>query len=134
MSIEWIKHNEDVLAVIIASEYSPDDTEFITPDSFLQQVGFIVYPSESEIEPHIHKKIDRYITGTSEVLLVRKGHCWVDFYLQDKTQYCSRELKTGDIVALVNGGHGFRMIQNTVFIEIKQGPYLGERDKERFSR
>ena len=33
----------------------------------------------------------------------------------------------------VGGGHGFRMIEDTVLFEIKQGPYGGPAEKERFA-
>jgi hypothetical protein len=132
MGIDWIKHDETVLAIIIPGDYEPDSTEFITPDSYKQQVGFIIYPKDGEIVPHIHHDMERNILGTSEVLLVRHGHCSVDFYLQDKSFLCSRELKTDDVLVLVSGGHGFRMIEDTTFIEIKQGPYIGVQEKERF--
>ena len=33
---------------------------------------------------------------------------------------------------MVGGGHGFRMLEDTVFLEVKQGPYTGLDEKERF--
>jgi hypothetical protein len=33
---------------------------------------------------------------------------------------------------MVAGGHGFRMLEDTVILEVKQGPYTGEDEKERF--
>jgi hypothetical protein len=33
---------------------------------------------------------------------------------------------------MVGGSHGFRMIDDTVFIDVKQGPYTGIDEKERF--
>ena len=85
MEIEWIKCGEQVLAVIIPNEYEPENSEFITPSSYRQQVGFIVYPEEGMIQPHLHHELQRKLLGTSEVLLVKKGRCRVDFYLEDKT-------------------------------------------------
>jgi len=35
-------------------------------------------------------------------------------------------------VLLVSGGHGFRQLEDTVFLEIKQGPYPGAVEKEAF--
>jgi hypothetical protein len=130
--IEWIRSGDLVLAVIIPNDYEPKKSEFITPNSYKQQVGFIVYPGGGSIIPHVHHELSRELLGTSEVLFLKSGRCWVDFYLQDKTLFCSRELKSGDLLLLVNGGHGFRMIEDTVFLEIKQGPYIGEHEKERF--
>ena len=45
---------------------------------------------------------------------------------------CAEQLREGDILLMVDGGHGFRMLEDTVFLEIKQGPYTGIEDKERF--
>jgi len=132
MGIERIKHGEQVLAIIITEDYEPENSKFITPTSYKQQVGFIVYPKGGMIVPHLHHELQRDLLGTSEVLLLKKGHCQVDFYLEDKTLLCSRELKRGDLLLLVSGGHGFRMIEDSVFLEIKQGPYIGEQEKERF--
>ena len=36
------------------------------------------------------------------------------------------------IVLMVGGGHGFQIKEDTVILEIKQGPYLGADDKELF--
>ena len=41
-------------------------------------------------------------------------------------------MEQGDIVILVAGGHGFEMLEDTVLMEIKQGPYTGLKEKERF--
>ena len=41
-------------------------------------------------------------------------------------------LTKGDIIILFQGGHGFKILEKTNIIEIKQGPYDPENDKERF--
>jgi hypothetical protein len=33
---------------------------------------------------------------------------------------------------MIGGGHGFRMLEDTVLLEIKQGPYSGIQEKVRF--
>jgi hypothetical protein len=42
-------------------------------------------------------------------------------------------LNKGDVILLADGGHGFKMIEDSEIIEVKQGPYAGELDKERFT-
>jgi hypothetical protein len=32
----------------------------------------------------------------------------------------------------MTGGHGFRMLEDTVLLEVKQGPYGGQAEKSRF--
>ena len=131
--IERIEHKEELLAVIIKGDYMPDKIEFITPDTFKQQVGFIAYVKDKEIDPHIHHEMPRSLKGTSEVLILKKGHVRVDFYSQKKEYTESRELLPGDVLILVSGGHGFHFYEDGVFLEIKQGPYIGPQEKERFS-
>jgi len=120
------------LSYIIRRELVPAATTFLTPPEFTQQLGFIVYAAGGEVKPHLHRSLERSIKGTSEVLLVKKGRCEVDIYNDAKQTVATRELREGDILLLVDGGHGFRMLEDTVFVEIKQGPYTGLDEKERF--
>ncbi len=133
--IEKIEHGGRVLAYIIPSLARPERTTFLTPPEDRQQVGFVVYPAGGTIRRHYHKPFKREIQGTSEVLLVRHGRCEVDLYDtrgDDKRLVVTRSLATGDVLVLVSGGHGFRVQEDTVFLEVKQGPYLGIDDKEAF--
>jgi hypothetical protein len=120
------------LTYIIRSSFIPIETTFLTPPEFKQQVGYIVYKEGGEVSRHTHRALERQLTGTSEVLVVKKGHCLIDIYNDAHDLVASRELWTGDIMLMVGGGHGFRMIEDTVFLEIKQGPYTGLDEKDRF--
>ena len=130
--VEWIRDGEQVLGIILRQEYAPARTEFLTPDDYKQQLGLIVYPKGGRVLPHSHRPIERQIRGTSEVLMVRRGRAEVDFYDTARRSVGSRTLHEGDILLLVAGGHGIRFTDDTVLVEIKQGPYAGTDDKERF--
>lgn len=130
--IELISWNDQPLTYIIRAEVAPDQTTFVTPTELNFQLGFVVYPSQGEITRHVHKRLERHITGTSEVLVVRKGRCEVDIYNNERELVATRELRTGDVLLMVGGGHGFRMLEDTILLEVKQGPYPGVDEKERF--
>lgn len=130
--VEHIHSNADCLAIIIRSSFLPERTTFLTPDEYKQQVGFVVYPEGGEIQRHVHKPLERNIVGTSEVVVVREGYCEVDIYDGDRELVATRELSEGDVMLMVGGGHGFRMLEDTVLLEVKQGPYTGVDEKERF--
>jgi len=132
MAIEWIKDGDDVLAVIIPADYSPDKTDFITPLDYKQQLGFVVYKKNESIVPHTHIPMNRSLVGTSEVLLIKTGKVEIDLYTNSRKFVATRALNQGDIILLVSGGHGFRMMEDTVMVEVKQGPYIGLEEKERF--
>jgi mannose-6-phosphate isomerase-like protein (cupin superfamily) len=130
--VEKIYWEEQCLAYIIRASFLPERTTFLTPPEYKQQVGYIVYPAGGEIQRHVHRPLERHLVGTSEVLIVRQGCCEVDIYNDERRLVATRELRDGDILLMVGGGHGFRMIDDTVFIEVKQGPYTGVDEKERF--
>jgi quercetin dioxygenase-like cupin family protein len=130
--VEHITCDGKPLVYIIRAELSTERTKFLTPAEFKQQVGFVVYAAGGEIQRHVHNPIERHLVGTSEVLLVRKGRCEVDIYSDDRKLVATRQLRHGDIILTVAGGHGFRILEDTVFLEVKQGPYTGVDDKVRF--
>ncbi len=120
------------LCYIIRAELAPDKTTFLTPPHFKQQVGFVAYPAGGEVQRHLHLPLERHLVGTSEVLVVRKGRCILDVFDDAKEFVVSREVATGDVILMVGGGHGLRMLEDTLFLEVKQGPYLECEEKERF--
>jgi mannose-6-phosphate isomerase-like protein (cupin superfamily) len=130
--IEQITWKGKPLAYIIRAETNPKETSFLTPSDLNFQMGFVVYPAGGEITRHIHLPLERHVVGTAEVLVVKKGRCEVDIYGDDEGLVACRELRAGDVLLLLGGGHGFRMLEDTVFFEIKQGPYTGLDEKERF--
>ena len=130
-SIEHVLVDGRVAAIIVRAEFRPDGIQFVTPDDFSQQLGFMRRPVGYVIQPHIHKQVDRETTLTQEVLYVRSGRVRVDFYGDDERLRDSREIRTGDVVLLSSGGHGFEMLEESELIEVKQGPYMD--DKRRFT-
>ena len=131
-SIEVIQQDDRIYAYVIRSSVNPEETKFFTPETENLQVGFVVYRKGGEVVPHTHHRIRREVEGTAEVLVVRQGHCHMDIFRDDQTLFATRQLRTGDTVLLVSGGHGFRMIEDTTLLEVKQGPYTGIQEKERF--
>lgn len=129
--IDEVKFDGVVAAIIVRRDFNPDGIQFVTPDDYSQQLGYMRRPAGYVIQPHIHLHVEREASLTQEVLYVRKGRVRVDFYREDETYVESREISTGDVVLLSRGGHGFEMIEESELIEIKQGPYLD--DKRRFT-
>ncbi|MFA5314215.1 MAG: hypothetical protein WC375_13015 [Methanomassiliicoccales archaeon] len=130
--VEIIEVGGNPLCYIVRGSLAPQQTTFITPPEFKQQVGFVAYPAGSEIPRHSHLPLERHLVGTAEVLVVRQGRCLLDVYDEDRRLVATREVAANDVVLLIDGGHGFRMLEDTLFLELKQGPYLGINEKERF--
>lgn len=130
--IERILHQKKELAIIIRHSFQKQGIEFFTPPEYSQQLGYMHRPSGHVIEPHVHLPVRRNVHFTNEVLYIKSGRVRVDFYSDEEEYLESSELHAGDVILLIVGGHGFEMLEDSEMIEIKQGPYAGERDKRRF--
>jgi hypothetical protein len=131
-SLEQIVDGATTLAYLIRHDATSDETAFFTSDDSTFQAGFVVYPAGGHVPAHVHLPVVRQVVGTSELLIVQSGRCLVDIYTDDRRRVASREMLPGDAVLSVGGGHGFRMTEDTVLFEVKQGPYGGLGEKERF--
>jgi len=131
--LEQIIDNKNILAIIIRNNYSNNGINFFTPNDFSQQLAYMRHQKGYSIQPHFHNALKREILNTQEVLIVKCGKIKVNFFNIEQKLINTCILETGDIILLASGGHGFEMLENTELIEIKQGPYLGEKDKTRFS-
>ena len=129
---EEIRDGSRIIAIIIYHQFSKDGIQFFTPGDFSQQMGYMKHDKGYIIQEHKHLLQPREVKYTQETLFIRKGRVRVDFYLDDNTFFTSRELSTGDVILLASGGHGFEFLEQTEMIEIKQGPYSSDADKERF--
>ena len=132
-SVDEIVFDSVTYAICIRSNFTSDGIAFFTPPTFSQQLGYMNRPMGYEIPPHIHNPVQRQVLFTKEVLFVRSGLVRVDFYDDNQTYLKSINIAKGDVLLLANGGHGFKMLEPSEIIEVKQGPYVGEDDKTRFS-
>ena len=132
MNVDAIGRDGKVYAYVMRETGQEEKTTFLTPDEAIQQVGFVVHPAGAEVKRHYHLPLERAIVGTPEVLVVRRGRCEMTVYDDDQQLAESRELSAGDVMVMVGGGHGFRMLEDTVLLEVKQGPYFGTDEKAYF--
>ena len=131
--IEKIIHKKKLLALIVRGTYrKKKGITFFTPNESTQQFGYMKHKKKYVIKPHLHKKRLTKIFHTTEVILLFKGILRVDFYNQFKKYLFSKILKKKDIIMLVHGGHGFKILKDVEMLEIKQGPYNLIRDKIKF--
>lgn len=132
-TVQLIKKKEVLIAMIIRNDYVCEGVDFITPDEYSQQVAYMHHPTGKVIDAHLHNPIHRNVVMTQEVLFIKKGRLRVDFYDNYEDYLESVVLETGDVILLVSGGHGFTVLEEVEMIEVKQGPYSGDKDKVRFA-
>ena len=130
--IKEIMVEDKLFAIIIPSDYHKLGISFFTPNELSQQLAYMEHPAGHDIVPHVHNAVKREVHYTQEVLVIRKGKLRVDFYDDDRNYIESHILVAGDVILLVSGGQGFKVMEDLEMFEIKQGPYAGDKDKTRF--
>jgi len=130
--LEYLYNNTELYAIIVRDSYRNSSISFFTPADFSQQLGYLPHRRGAVIEPHEHKINTRIVNFTQEVLVIKEGRVKVNFYDNNRLYVFSEELDRGDVILLCGGGHGFEILEESVMIEIKQGPFNGPDDKEKF--
>lgn len=121
------------MALVIPHDYKSSGINFLSNDADFMQVACMVHPAGHEILPHYHNHVERTIDYTCETLVIRDGTLHVDLYEELKPIH-SFDLHSGDIITLYSGGHGFACVDDVDMVEIKQGPFVGPKDKTRFEK
>ena len=131
--IEKILHKDKLFALIVKGNFRKKrGINFFTPNNSTQQFGYMKHKKGHIVEPHQHNKRLTKIFSTTEVILLLKGILRVDFYDNKRKYLFSKIINEKDIIMLVHGGHGFKVLKNVEMIEIKQGPYILSKDKIKF--
>jgi hypothetical protein len=129
MGVELYGDQSHPSAIVIRSNAAVAGIEFYSPPDFSQQIGLMTRPTGHVVPAHVHNIIERTISHTQEVLVIRKGLCKVTLY--DSKLEVTNEiiLSGGDTILLASGGHQIEMLEDTEILEVKQGPYAGAHDK-----
>ena len=129
--LKQIRHNDDLFALIYSSEDLEEGINFVTDDEAILQLGAMKRAKGYVIEPHIHTPFERNIVGTNEVMYLQEGRVKVTFFPEEKKFLEDLSLEKGQWIVFVKGGHGFEMLETSVLIEVKNGPYAHDMDKIR---
>lgn len=116
-----------LLALIFKKKIKADGVKFLTPISFPLQIGLIEHPKDKQIRPHIHRDLKYDINIAQEFLYIEKGRIEVTIYDNKWEIIKTAILKAGDFILFTAGGHSLITLKKTRIIEIKQGPYPGDK-------
>lgn len=133
MKTEKIIDRGLTLAIIVRGNDWKKGLGFITSEEDYQQVGTWNYDKGQKLAPHIHLSVSREVMHTQEVVHIKRGSLRANIFTVDRELLKSIELREGDTIILLNGGHGYDILEdNTQVLEVKNGPYPGaEKDRER---
>ena len=131
--IEKVIHKKKLFALIVRSKFrNKTGVNFFTENNATQQFGYMKHKKNYVIKPHKHNQRLTKILTTTEIIILFKGILRVDFYDNKKMYLFSKKIFGKDIIMLINGGHGFKVLKDVEMVEVKQGPYKLSRDKVKF--
>ena len=131
-----ILHDGSPIAIIMKKKKGQNVGEginFITDSNNELQTCILNHPKGHKIAGHIHNYVERKISRTQEVLYIEKGKMRVDFLNENGEKIAEEILEQGDLITLIDKGHGMEMLEDTIAVYVKQGPYISkEVDKKVF--
>jgi mannose-6-phosphate isomerase-like protein (cupin superfamily) len=129
----WINCESTTLAGVVKADFRPLGANFVTNHESNLQVALMNRPKGYRIDSHEHLLVPRTISSTQEVLIIQSGSLRADLFYPGTQYFGSVIAQKGDVLILTAGGHGFEASEDCVFIEVKQGPYSPEKDKQIFT-
>lgn len=121
-----------LLATIYRKDLKVNGVRFLSDPIDTLQVGKIAHNGKKIIKPHKHPNIKYNVKKTLEFFYVEKGSVEADIYDDNWNLITTELLSRGDIMIYHAGGHGFRFKKGAKVIEVKQGPYPGDKKAKQF--
>ncbi|OGJ57744.1 hypothetical protein A3H22_02235 [Candidatus Peribacteria bacterium RIFCSPLOWO2_12_FULL_55_15] len=124
-----IEKDGKLYALILPRGLSVEGARFFTSQESPFQVGVMERPSGYVVQPHRHPQVSLQISSVSEFLCIERGRVKAVIY-DDVWGVVGEELLTaGDAILLLAGGHSFEVLESCRMVEVKQGPFLGDKSK-----
>lgn len=131
--IREIKDKGKVIALIYSKRGNTiEGLDFFTPPNYPLQIGVHEYSKPREVAAHFHPHMKYNVQNTQEFLYAEAGVTEVIIYnraWQEKTRV---KLRAGDFVLFVDCGHEIRFHKGSRVLEVKQGPYPGDKKAKIF--
>jgi mannose-6-phosphate isomerase-like protein (cupin superfamily) len=131
-AIRTVKSGERLLAIFVRKGLAVDGAHFVTsPDDSLQ-LGVFSRPAGYRVAAHRHNDLSAQPRKGAEFLYIEKGKAKVTVF-DDAWKVAGEEtVSAGDFLLFLDGGHQVEMLEPTRFLEVKQGPYPGDKDAKIF--
>ena len=102
--------------------FKPNDSNFLE-NLFVEDGISAGFPSPASDFEESRISLEKVVVKNKEATFYAKvsGESMKDAGLDD-----------GDILVILAGGHGFKMLDKTKFVEIKQGPYQVPEDDKKY--
>ena len=129
-NVERVEYGGKLIALIVRNAFDKEGLTFVTDEQSPMQLGIHIQKKGFKAAPHCHTPFDLLKNvEVEEIFYIEKGRMRVDLYTREGKKVRSVECEKGDIIVL-SEGHSVECMEDTKFIEIKQGPYRGKEEKK----
>jgi hypothetical protein len=121
-----------LLHIVFQSSESVGREQLVESSEYLQIASLNLKSGESFVaHKHLWKVLPNNNNIAQESWVVIKGKIEITFYDLNDDKLQSEILGPGDVSITLYGGHSYRIIEDSIALEFKSGPYLGkDLDKE----
>ena len=132
MKINKITHKDKTYAIYFNPKDSAEGLSFVSDEGDFIQVGVWNYDSGKTLPAHYHCEFPREATRTCESVFVVEGKVECNIYTKSGDFIKSFILNKGEIAIQLYGVHEYVILDKSIVIENKNGPYFGpEKDRKR---
>tara|TARA_Y100001970_G_scaffold231433_1_gene287664 strand:- start:8634 stop:9056 length:423 start_codon:yes stop_codon:yes gene_type:complete len=132
MKIKEISFENQLYAFVCSLNDVSKGLEFLSDDTDFIQLGTWNYEKNFSTVPHYHLEHDKPSNLTQEVVLVHKGSVKCRLFTKEGNYVDEVDINEGELIVQIYGVHEYIMNEDSIVLEIKNGPYYGpEVDRKR---
>ena len=125
MKIKEIIFENQLYAFVCSLNDVNKGLQFLSDDSDFIQLGTWNYEKNFSTVPHYHLEHDKPSNLTQEVVLVHKGSVKCRLFTKDGNYVDEVDINEGELIVQIYGVHEYIMNEDSIVLEIKNGPYYG---------
>lgn len=134
MKTKRIIHKGKLYAMHFNLKHIEGGLTFVSQESEFIQVGIWNYKPKKILPAHFHREYKREATRTCESVYVVEGKIRCNIYTKSGNFIESFVLKKNEMAIQLYGVHEYEIIEKSIVIENKNGPYFGpEIDRKRIN-
>ena len=118
---------DKLLHLLLSTNSNKGREQLVDSDQFLQVATLRLKSGENfSAHKHLWKELASNKSIAQESWVIIKGSVEVTFFDLDNSLLETHILKAGDLSVTLYGGHGYKVLEETIAVEFKSGPYLGQ--------
>ena len=122
---------EEVYAILVQGDNLKEGSQWFGQSYESLQASRMKYQAGKAFRIHHHILNPRTIKRTQEAFVVVSGRLAADIYDNKANLIGTLEAGPGEAILIYRGGHGIRIVEDSVVYEIKAGQYsVPSEDKE----